>query len=157
MEEPIQHYAHWLKPPIMPANPTDDDLFRMTRWAVETGWTINPETAKDLLARHDALAAETDRLRTALATAEAREAEAWIAVADRLPDSEVDVLVYLTTGQFVTAQIEHERPNYWDTGFGTGYGVGMSTHWRPLPTAPKPTTCATCPTLGGCKKGGPTV
>ena len=58
----------------------------------------------------------------------------WISVKDRLPEMDVNVLVYTELkNTFVTSRVDAET---WEDDYGFFLAEGV-THWRPLPNPPE--------------------
>lgn len=60
----------------------------------------------------------------------------WISVKDRLPEKEIDVLVYNGVAFSVSALIYKYGNDGWHER-GDGYDYGYVTHWMPLPKSPE--------------------
>lgn len=60
----------------------------------------------------------------------------WIPVSERLPDADVDVLVYVpgVDSSYVWLGFIENDVWYWDTGSTMDFPV---THWMPLPEPPE--------------------
>ena len=61
----------------------------------------------------------------------------WISVKERLPELNVDVLVFRKSGLCFTAHIIERNGNWWmrEVWYGQFDDV---THWLPLPAPPQP-------------------
>jgi hypothetical protein len=67
-----------------------------------------------------------------------RESQEWIAVGDRLPDTQESVLVCLASfvdkkGMPDVCEAIHRKDAWFSVG---DYGTYEATHWRPLPPPP---------------------
>lgn len=64
-----------------------------------------------------------------------RAANAWIPVAERLPDDDIEVLVFITEN--CSYDIMYHNDNRWFADYvGASYSTTSVTHWRPLPEPP---------------------
>lgn len=62
----------------------------------------------------------------------------WVAVEDKLPETNSDVLILTNYGKMATAYInDPEHPTYgWTDAMRPEHGYGSVTHWMELPSKP---------------------
>jgi uncharacterized protein DUF551 len=66
-----------------------------------------------------------------------KEKDGWISVEDRLPEKEIDVLVYLQLGEFSKIEKDSFRFLTDDGEQKNWFHYHNATHWMPLPSPPK--------------------
>jgi len=62
----------------------------------------------------------------------------WISVEDRLPESDINCLVYVPSWRDIRHLVWCSRYQCWDDSQGddTAYEVDQTTHWMPFPDHP---------------------